>query len=249
MRALHIIMPMAGEGSRFLSRGIITPPPMIRFQGLPLFARALDSFHGLSVPRQVSMVVRQEHISRHAIDQEVRAFVPKANIFTVPSTTRGAAETCLQARSAIADDDGILVLDCDVEFRSRSFEAAIIKKLCEPSCQANGGALLSFPSNKPCYSYAVADEQGYVLRTVEKQVVSPHALAGAYFFSTGALFLQAAHRYLADVTLEESEAYVSLIYNYLIKEGHRVVLTTVEDYHSYGTPEELNDEQERWTLR
>jgi len=37
MRPLHIIMPMAGEGSRFVKEGWTTPKPLIELKGIPLF--------------------------------------------------------------------------------------------------------------------------------------------------------------------------------------------------------------------
>ena len=33
MRSLHIIMPMAGEGTRFLKEGWTTPKPLIELKG------------------------------------------------------------------------------------------------------------------------------------------------------------------------------------------------------------------------
>lgn len=41
MRSLHIIMPMAGEGTRFLKEGWTTPKPLIELKGIPLFVRAI----------------------------------------------------------------------------------------------------------------------------------------------------------------------------------------------------------------
>ena len=43
MRNLHIIMPMAGEGSRFRNAGWATPKPLIELKGKPLFVRAIES--------------------------------------------------------------------------------------------------------------------------------------------------------------------------------------------------------------
>ena len=42
-RPLHIIMPMAGEGSRFMKEGWTTPKPLIKLNGRELFLHAIDS--------------------------------------------------------------------------------------------------------------------------------------------------------------------------------------------------------------
>jgi hypothetical protein len=78
-----------------------------------------------------------------------------------------------------------------------------------------------------------------VKRTAEKEVISTHALCGAYFFSSARGFLKAAHRLMNEPVFTKPEYYVSLLYNYLLADGETVRLATMEEYYSYGTPEEL----------
>lgn len=239
MRPLHIIMPMAGEGSRFLKEGWTTPKPLIELKGTPLFQRAISSVRIEGVPMKYSFIVRQEHIDKYGIDKGIKALLPEANIFSVLKTTRGAVETCLMAESAIADKDGIVVMDCDLEFRCRQYTEILREELSLSVDEAHGGALVSFESNDPRYSYAALGEDGFVTRTAEKEVISNHALCGAYFFSTGRRFKQIAHQLLNEPEFKKPEYYVSLLYNYILAEGEKVQLATMEEYYSYGTPEEL----------
>lgn len=239
MRPLHIIMPMAGEGSRFLKEGWTTPKPLIGLHGVPLFKRAIGSVSIDGIPMKYSFIVRQEHIDKYQIDEQIKAILPQANIFSVLKTTRGAVETCLMAESVIADEDGVIVMDCDLEFRSKRFLEILKDILSLPSEKAEGGALVSFESNEPLYSYAALGEDGFVTRTAEKEVISNHALCGAYFFSSGKRFKQIAHQLLNEPEFKKHEYYVSLLYNYLLADGEKVQLATMEEYYSYGTPEEL----------
>lgn len=239
MRPLHIIMPMAGEGSRFLKEGWTTPKPLIELKGIPLFIRAINSVSIDDVSMKYSFIVRQEHIDNYKIDQQIKAILPNANIFSVLKTTRGAVETCLMAESVISEDDGIIVMDCDLEFRSEAYIKGIHQILEKPMEEVDGGMLVSFESNLPKYSYAEIDKDYRVLRTAEKEVISNHALCGAYFFSTGKGFLNAAHRLINEQNFSKPEFYVSLLYNYLLQNGETVLLAKMEQYFSYGTPEEL----------
>lgn len=239
MRSLHIIMPMAGEGSRFAKAGWTTPKPLIELNGQPLFKHAISSVAAEGIQMKYSFIVRQEHIDNYAIDKGIRSFLPEANIFSVLKTTRGAVETCLMAESAIADEDAIIVMDCDLEFRSKEFLKIIKSILSEPVEKSDGGALVSFESDQPRYSYAELGEDGLVKRTAEKEVISNHALCGAYFFSTGKEFKQIAHRLLDELEFKKPEYYVSLLYNYMLERGEKVYLAPMEEYYSYGTPEEL----------
>ena len=239
MRTLHIVMPMAGEGSRFAKAGWATPKPLIELNGQPLFKHAISSVAAEGIPMKYSFIVRQEHIDKYGIDKGIQSFLPEANIFSVMKTTRGAVETCLMAESAIADDDAVIVMDCDLEFRSAKFIEIIREILAQSLEQAEGGALVSFTSDQPKYSYAEVGDDGLVKRTAEKEVISSHALCGAYFFSTGKRFKQVAHQLLDEPEFKKPEYYVSLLYNYLLARGEKVYLAPMEEYYSYGTPEEL----------
>lgn len=239
MRSLHIIMPMAGEGSRFRKEGWTTPKPLIELNGNPLFIHAISSISADGIKFKYSFIVRQEHIEENKIDEGIKSFLPNANIFSVLQTTRGAVETCLMAESAIADDDAIIIMDCDLEFRSTRFLEVIKSILSKPISEVNGGALVSFESTDPKYSYAQVGEDGLVKQTAEKEPISTHALCGAYFFSTGKRFKEIAYKLLNEPKFKKPEYYVSLLYNYMIEKRESVYICPMEEYYSYGTPEEL----------
>ena len=239
MRTIHIIMPMAGEGSRFTNEGWSTPKPLIRLDGKALFERAINSIVLEGIHVNYSFIVRQEHIDKYSIDSEVWALYPDANIFPVEKTTRGAVETCLLAENVIETDEAVVIMDCDLEFKSKDLNKAITEILSEPAKMTDGGLLVSFEAQEPRYSYAEIDAQNVVIRTAEKEVISNHALCGAYFFSKADSFLYAAKKLMNEADFDKPEFYVSLLYNYLIGRGETVKLITLDEYHSYGTPEEL----------
>lgn len=239
MRPLHIIMPMAGEGSRFAQAGWTTPKPLIKLNGIPLFQRAIGSIPIQGVQMKYSFIVRQEHINEQHIDRLIKEFLPEARIFSVQKTTRGAVETCLVAEDNISDNDAIVVMDCDLEFRSAEYIKLVAQSLSIQENEAEGGVLVSFESDDARYSYAQIDDCGRVIRTAEKEPISAHALCGAYFFGSGKVFKRIAHQLLEDGTHGKPEFYVSLLYNYLLAEGKIVRLAEMEEFHSYGTPEEF----------
>lgn len=239
MRHLHIIMPMAGEGSRFRDAGWTTPKPLIELDGKPFFLRAVESVKIPDVPMKYSFIVRKEHIDKYHLDESIREILPDANVKFVEKTTRGAVETCLVAEESVCDDDAVIVMDCDLEFRSIDYNRFITEALESSASDACGGALVSFRSSEPRYSYAAVDGNGFVTRTAEKEVISDHALCGAYFFSSGREFKAAAHRLLNEPVMSKPEFYVSLLFNYLLADGSPVRLAEMEFYRSYGTPEEL----------
>jgi len=248
LRSFHIIMPMAGRGSRFLEQGITVPKPLICVERVPIFKRAIDGLNDVSSVRKYSFIVRQEHIRDFSIDKCLLKFYPEAEIIAVEQTTRGAVETCLMAQENIREDEAIAVMDCDLEFYSRSFNREILSDLSvNHPCVA--GRLISFDSDQPKYSYAQITKDAQVIRTAEKQVISNHALAGAYYFSRGEYFLSAAHelvRRFETGDVQAKELYISLLYNILLETGNRIQLHKLDFYRSFGTPEELTGMDWSW---
>lgn len=239
MRPLHIIMPMAGEGSRFLKEGWKIPKPLIKLHNIMLFQRAIGSVYIPGVHMKYSFIVRKEHIDKYNIDKKIKEILPEANIFFVEKTTRGAVETCSLARSVISNQDAVLIMDCDLEFKSEAFINTISDILLKNIDEVNGGILVSFKSTDPKYSYAEVDENYNVIRTAEKEVISNHALCGSYFFSKAEGFLYASDKLLNENNFHKKEYYVSLLYNYLLDKKEKVKLVGMEEYYSYGTPDEL----------
>jgi hypothetical protein len=77
---------------------------------------------------------------------------------------------------------------------------------------------------------------GVVLGTVEKQVVSDHAIAGCYLFASARRFADTYERYRWECPY--SEQYVSGLYNVIVREGGAVACIDLEAHASFGAPEE-----------
>lgn len=105
------------------------------------------------------------------------------------------------------------------------------------------GLLFTFKSDLPQFSYALCDENGVVIRTQEKVVISDNAICGAYYFRNKDIFLENAKRYLSEC--EYSEYFMSGVYNSMIK--NKLISGVVgTDYHiSFGTPAEYQDAVDR----
>lgn len=231
---------MAGEGSRFKNDGWTTPKPLIMLDGQPLFMHAVKSIsNAFSQPIKYSFIVKDEHIINDHIDNVIYQYLPHASIYSVSKTTRGAAETCMIARDNIDDDDCVLILDCDLAFSSDSYISLINQVLFQDAGCATGGCLLSFKSKDDRYSYALTDHSGMVIKTAEKQVISDNALCGAYFFSKGQIFKDAADELISNPLTESKEFYISLLYNKIIAKNYVVKLAHTDTYKSFGTPQEL----------
>lgn len=233
---------MAGLGSRFTKEGYMTPKPLIEVDGKYMFLKALSGLDEIKCEKKYTFVVRREHVDSHSIDKVMSEKVPGANVIVIEETTRGAVETCLKAEKFIDEQDAVVVLDSDLYFKSGKYNALVESVLKGDDIKRLhlDGSLLSFESIDPRYSYAELGADSLVKRTAEKNPISKNALVGAYFFSSGKIFLDAARELMRrNISEKMPEYYVSCLFNIILEKGGKVSLEKVDEYHSFGTPEEL----------
>jgi NDP-sugar pyrophosphorylase family protein len=233
---IQILMPMGGLGQRFRDVGIDTPKPLIEVDGMPMFEKALRSFD--SYPGDVSLivVVRSADDAIHGIARRIMETRPEARIVFLDHDTQGPIESALVAEGELDLSQPVVVMDCDIAFVSDEYLSLI-----ESNVDTFDGVLLSFPSSAPRYSYVEMDDRGFAIRTAEKDPISNHALMGAYYFRSGAVFVAAAKAVMArGLSPQRPEFYMSLTYNELIADGSAVGVAT-GDFYCFGTPRELED--------
>ena len=233
MSKLHLVMPMAGRGSRFFENGFVCPKPLIEIHGKPFFYWATRSIAKNIDLDGITFVVLKEHLKDFDLERRIRAYWPDARIVALDDVTPGAAVTCREGCQDLPDGVPVLFNDCDHLFLCSAFD-----DFCRQGRFADGpdGALLTFASDSPAYSYLQYGEDGLVRRTVEKEVVSHDAICGAYYFKDKATYLEACAKYLT--VCQYKEFFVSGVYNVLAGEG-KVVRGFATDLHlPFGTPAE-----------
>lgn len=263
MKALQLVMPMAGRGSRFSRDGFNMPKPLIEINGKPFFFWAARSITKYIECAGITFVVLEEHIRNFSIDGEIRKYFPDARITALPEVTEGAAITALKGVEGIDNCEPVLFNDCDHLFKSADFNQYCKNLSHEVSSRISGalpvpglhcgitsgtdGALLTFPSNSPAYSYLEYGKNGEVIRTVEKQVVSSDAICGAYYFRSRAVFESACADYLMNCGYQEY--FISGVYNALIESGGSVRGFRTDFHLPFGIPEEYEFAEKNENLR
>lgn len=228
-------MPMGGRGSRFSQYGYEFPKPLLDIKGKPFFYWATQSIAKYIELQSLIFVVLQEHIDNYQIDEKIKEYYPDAIIHVIPDVLNGAVLTCLKGIEEIKDDCPILFNDCDHAFRCQSFE-----KFCDEGCSSEiEGALLTFWSDEDKYSFVNFDQNGNVIETVEKKVISNDAICGCYYFANKQIFIDAVDVYLKECNYQEY--FVSGVYNVMAQNG-RCIKAYQTDYHiPFGVPEEYDE--------
>jgi dTDP-glucose pyrophosphorylase len=231
---LALIVPAAGRGSRFVKQGILEPKPLVDLRGRPFFWWATESVRRSVNLRQIIYVVLEEHVKSFSIDSRIKNFYPDATIVVIPDITSGAAETAKTGLNALASDGPVAINDCDHAFICGAIGKTVL--------QLNGhldAALMCFQSKNPAYSYVKLNNDGKIIGTVEKKVISPYAIAGCYFFSSSTNYFQCYEQYKKECPY--NELFISGIFNVLANNTSNINLLELDRHVSFGTPEEKNE--------
>lgn len=238
MEKIHLIMPMGGGGTRFGNHGFELPKPLIDLQGKPFFYWATESIAKYVEVEDIIFVVLREHIEKFSIDEKIKEYYPKARIQVIEHVLNGAVLTCCEGIKVVEDELPILFNDCDHAFKSESFY-----QFCKKGDFTQvDGALLTFESNSPNFSFVKFDEQGEVIGTIEKVVASNEAICGAYYFKNKEIYKRAVDAYLNKCSYKEF--FVSGVYNEMADKGKKIITFPTDLHISFGTPEEYDNAKE-----
>ena len=243
MSKIHLVMPMAGAGARFFKNGFNMPKPLIEINEKPFFYWSTKSISNFIDAKDITFVVLKQHIDEFKIDEKIKEFFPDAKIVAIPQLLNGAVLTCMNGINEIQDDLPIIFNDCDHAFISNEFNLYCNNGKFD---KLDGG-LLTFESNEPKYSFLQMDESGNVIHTVEKKVVSNHAICGAYYFKNKELFLNCAKKYLEKC--EYSEYFVSGVYNIMAEQKMKIANFKCDIHVPFGTPDEYYDAKDNEIFR
>lgn len=239
MSSPRVVLLMAGAGSRFRREGYEQSKPLIPVRGVPMFVHALASLGTAADVAEPVCVVRRQQVDEEGIDVIVREQVPGARFVVLESMTRGAAESALAASAVIERDDAVVVLDCDLGFRSAAYEQVL-----RAGHQEVDGAVVTFAATSANYSYARVDADDRILEVAEKRVISDRAIAGAYYFRSAGEFFDSARRETERGVVDGRELYLSNVLIDRLDAGRRLLACACDEYESFGTPTELTESLE-----
>ncbi len=229
---MKIVIPMAGEGSRFSEAGYTVPKPLIEVSGKPMIQKVVEN---LPFDADFIFLVRQEHLDQYntaSLLQEITG--NRCQIVPVPGLTKGAACTVLLARDLIDTDEEIFISNSDdlVEFEHRNFD--LVRDLTTVD-----GIIFTFKATHPKWSFVRCDARGHVVEVAEKNPISDNATCGKYYFRKGSDFVAGAERMIAKNIRTNNEFYVCPVYNELIEDGKVLIPFDVHKMWGVGTPEDL----------
>lgn len=231
---MNIVIPMAGEGTRFPRDTYKIPKPLIQIEGVPMIQRAINS---LGLFGTYHFIIRKDSYYDQVCTL-LHSIFPSSKIISVEETTEGPASSCLLFRDFINTDEELVIANCDqiMWWDSELF-------LSSARYYKYDGLVVTYTTTTPKNSYARINREGFIQEIKEKEVISDISLNGIHYWRKGKYFVRSAEEMItSNDRAPNGEFYVGPTYNYMIKNGYKIGIHHIPNYqhNPVGVPEDLN---------
>jgi NDP-sugar pyrophosphorylase family protein len=241
----HLVVPMAGLGQRFAKEGYQLTKPLIPVSGRPMVMQAT---HDLPVARRPAYVLRTDMPGVDAIISQIRATYPAAVIATVPAVTEGQASTALVGLKELSRQSGQAIdqvtfgaCDNGMLYDHQAYEA--LANNPDVDVIVWGVRQHTNAARYP-HMYGWIDAVDGNIREISVKVPLGHPeqdpiVIGTFTFRRGEDFVNAVARLIARDGRVNGEFYIDSCINDALALGLRCKLFEVENFISWGTPNDL----------
>jgi HAD superfamily hydrolase (TIGR01509 family) len=226
----NILIPMAGNGSRFFNAGYKDPKPLIDVDGKPMIQGVVEN---IEIPGNYIFIVQAEHYEKYTLEVVLTRLVPGCKIIQVNGVTDGAARTALLAKQYIDNQRPLIIANSDqlLDWDSSEF----ISQLLEIGADGN---MALFLANEEKWSYAKI-KNNRIVEVAEKVVISNNASTGIYGWTKGSDYVKYAEQMINKNIRVNNEFYICPVYNEAIQDNKRILPIFVDAMYGLGTPEDL----------
>jgi len=230
---VKILIPMAGEGSRFAKEGYTFPKPLIDVRGKPMIQVVVEN---LDFDCEYVFLVRKKHLEKFdgLLETLQRITNGRCSIVEVDGLTEGAACTALLAEKYIDCEESLLIANSDqfIQYEPKNFNT--LKSLTNLDA-----IVFTFNAVHPKWSFVKTNSRGFITEVAEKKPISDIATCGIYWYRKGSDFVKYAKQMIEKDVRVKNEFYIAPVYNELIQDGKTLVPFYVDKMWGIGTPEDL----------
>jgi NDP-sugar pyrophosphorylase family protein len=230
-QVLNIVIPMAGEGSRFKDAGFKDPKPLIKINNKYMIEVVVENIKPKTAHKFI-FICQKEHYDEYNLKDVFDGMNINYLAICIEGVTEGALCTVLKAKEHINNTNPLMVANSD-QWIDVNIDDYIEKSLNK---DVDGMIMTMFARGKK-WSY-VQKENDLVIEVQEKKEISNEATVGIYNFKSGATFVQAGEDMISKELRVGGEFYLAPVYNLLISQKGRVKTFFVEKMCGLGTPED-----------
>lgn len=241
MRHVNII-PMAGEGIRFVNKGYRLPKPLIPINGIPMVVRAAKCLPSADL---WIFICKEDHVLNSKIEDILNQHFSSPKIISVDFLTEGQASTCLLAKKYLRPNDILTIgsCDCRMYYDKTSYNNKLVTSDALVWTFRNNKSVVKNPE---MYGWTKLDKDGQVSRVsckvpISNTPIKDHAITGSFSFKKAENFLDYCDKTISKNRRINDEFYLDIVLDECVIGGLNVHHFEVDEYNSWGTPLDLEN--------
>jgi NDP-sugar pyrophosphorylase family protein len=240
-----LILPMAGAGSRFSTKGYLKPKPLLDICNAPMIVQAVNC---LPETTNKVFICLEEHLKNYDINKTLEETYNNCNIISINKITDGqACTTEIGINETNLDlENPILISACDngVYYNKEKYQ----KLLEDETIDVIVWSFTNNPTSKNnpnMYAWLETDENNNIKSVSCKKfnpdihnIKTSHVIIGTMFFRKAKYFMDGLSKNYEQNIRSNGEFYVDDVINQNILNGLNVKVFEVENYICWGTPDD-----------
>lgn len=245
-KGIKVLIPMSGEGRRFINYGYTTPKPLIEVDGKPIIQHIVNQFDPEN--DEFIFICNEKHFKETNIKNILLSICKNSKIHVIPGHKLGPVHTVLAIQNYIEDDEGYIINYCDFSWRWNYKE--FLKQMRESNCDASIIGYKGFHPHllipKNLYASMRVNDNFYLEEIREKFSFTPNKMdcfqsSGTHYFSKGSLIKKYFNQLVQKNIKVNDEFFVSLVFEEMRKDNKSILVHEISTFLQWGTPEDLAD--------
>lgn len=240
---MQIVIPMSGFGERFRAKGYNKPKPLIEIDDRSIISYVVDMFPSED---NLFFICNEDHLNNasYEMDSHLKFICPSATVIGIPSHKLGPIHAVNQIKNCLDVSQPVVVNYCDFTcyWDWQHFKQSVNDLKVDGAIPAYRGF---HPHSLGNTNYAYMKEVNYRLQDIqEKQPFTDNrmqefASSGTYYFKSADLMYQAFDWVVENNVHVSNEYYISVAYQYLLKNNLETLVYPLQHFMQWGTPEDV----------
>lgn len=243
---MQILIPMAGEGSRFQKEGYTVSKPAIQTTYLgdltkyPMVVCATKHLPDVEDGGANIIYIDRDFHKRDGVEDIILKSYPQATFITIDALTEGQASTCMLAKEHVDPKEQLFIAGCDngMMFDIEAFNALRETNDVLVFTYRNDESVVTNPDQ---YGWVNVDGENRVTSLSIKKAISDqpkndHAIVSSFWFKNADVFFNLTQEMIDKNDRINNEFYVDQVIQYAVDHRYNVRVFEIEKYLGWGTP-------------
>ena len=240
---MQIVIPMSGFGERFRVQGYTKPKPLIEIDDRSIISYVVDMFPD---ENNLIFICNKDHLNNasYGMESHLKSICPSATVVGISPHKLGPIHAVNQVKHHLEMSEPVVVNYCDFTcyWDWQHFKQSVNDLKVD-------GAIPSYrgfhPHSLGSTNYAYMKETNYRLQDIQEKHpftdnrMKEFASSGTYYFKSADLMHQAFDWVVENNVHVNNEYYISVAYQYLLKNNLETLVYPLQHFMQWGTPEDV----------